>query len=190
MTLELLRILKIDGRRSQAGYTLVEVLVATAIGAIVMGAVTSIVVTTVISTNVATSRVDATTQVRDFQLNAYDDVARSALPGASGCGSQANPCTTQPMVLTGSRIPNQLAGSPSPYTVTYTWDPSQHLVVRQVSAGPSRPVATGVTSYAWYIDSSAGHPTVVVNLTVTVSTYNASYSESQSFRFYPRVVAS
>lgn len=177
------------GRQGQAGYTLVEVLVATAIGAIVLGAVTSIVVTTVISTNVATSRVDATTQVRNFQLNAYDDFERSAVPAVSGCGTAVSPCTSQPIILIGSRIPNQVGGAPSPYTVTYAWDPTLMVVTRQVSGGTSRPVATGVTSYSWYLDSTAAHPTVVVNITVTMNTYNASYSESQAFRFYPRVGA-
>ena len=178
--------MKADRRRSQAGFTLVEMLVATAIGAIVLGAVTSIVVTTVISANVATSRVDATTQVRNFQLNAYDDMTRSTLPAPSGCGTAVSPCTTQPLVLAGSRMPAG-GGTPSPYTVIYTWDPSQDVVVRQVSGGLSRTIASGVTSYSWYIDSAATHPTIVVSLTITVNTYNASYNESQSFRFYPRV---
>lgn len=180
---------RMRGRQSQAGYTLVEVLVATAIGAIVIGAVTSIVVTTAMATNVTTSHVDATTQIRDFQLNAYDDFTRSAMPVASGCVSFVTRCST-PMTLIGSRMPNQVGGAAAPYTVTYTWDPIQQLVVRQVSGGASRTVASGVTSYSWYVDSSAAHPTVVVNLTVTVNTYNASYSETQAFRFYPRVASS
>jgi len=181
--------MKAERHRSQAGYTLVELLVATAIGAIVIAAVASIVLTTAISTNVATSRVDATTQVRTFQLNAYDDVVLSEVPVASGCGTAANPCTTQPMILTGSRIPNRIAGDPAPYTVTYAWDPSQDIVIRQVSGGPSRTVASDVTSYAWYVDTTAAHPTIVVALTITIKTYNASYSESQSFLFYPRVTS-
>lgn len=182
---------RMRGRYGQAGFTLVEVIVATSIGAIVLGAVTSIVLTTVISTNVATSRIDATTQVRDFQLNAYDDFERSAMPAVSGCGTSASPCTSQPIVLIGSRMPNQVGVAPSPYTVTYTWDPTLMVVTRQVTGGTSRPVATGVTSYSWYLDSTApaDHPTVVVNITVTARTFNASYSESQSFRFYPRVGA-
>ena len=181
--------LKTGRHHSQAGFTLVEMLVATAIGAIVLSAVTSIVVTTVISTNVATSRVDAATQVRNFQLNAYDDTSRSSLPSAPGCGTAASPCTSQAMVLSGIRMPNT-GGTPLPYTVTYTWDPSQDVVVRQVGGGSSRIVASGVTRYAWYIDAATGHPTVVVSMTVTVNTYNASYSESQAFRFYPRLVSS
>ena len=174
---------------SQAGYTLIEVLVATAIGAIVLGAVTSIVLTTAISTNVATTRVDTSAQVRSFQLTAYDDMALSSAPVPSGCGAAANPCTTQPLILQGSRVPNQVSGSPSAYAVTYTWDSVQNVVVRQVSGGPSRTVATNVTRYSWYVDSSAAHPSIVINLTVTMVTYNSSYSQSQSLRFYPRVGA-
>ena len=67
-------------RRRQAGYTLVELIIAMAIGAMVLGALTSIVVTTALSTNLATSRVDASNQVRNFQLTAYDDLALSNLP--------------------------------------------------------------------------------------------------------------
>ena len=174
--------------RYQAGYTLVEVIIATAIGALVLGAVTSIVLTTAISTNVATSRVDASNQVRSLQLTAYDDIALSSVPAPSACGAPATPCTTQPMVLQGGRMPNQVSGSPSQYTVTYTWDPTQHVVVRQVSGGPSRIVATNVTSYSWYVDPGA-HATVVIVLTVTYDAYNARYSESQALRFYPRVGA-
>jgi prepilin-type N-terminal cleavage/methylation domain-containing protein len=171
-------------RRQQAGYTLVELLVATAVGALIMVALTSIVLTTAISTNVATSRVDASSEIRNFQLSAYDDLAFSTLPTAPGCGTQGAPCTTQPMVLQGQRVPNLVNGAPAPYTVTYTWDPVARTVTRQ--AGPaSRPVAEDVTRYSWYTDQTAAHPTVVITLTVTVATYNASYNDTQTFRFVP-----
>ena len=175
-------------RRRQAGYTLVELIVATAIGTIVLGALTSIVLTTAISTNVATSRVDASGQIRNFQLNAYDDMAFSNVPAPSGCGTQANPCTSQPMVLQGQRVPNQPSGAPAPYSVTYTWDPSQQTVSRQAGSA-IRTVAENVTGYSWFIDSSGAQPAVVVSLTVTVRTYNAPYVDSQSFRFVPRATA-
>jgi prepilin-type N-terminal cleavage/methylation domain-containing protein len=176
-------------RRSQAGFTLVELLVATAIGTLVMGALTSIILTTALSTNVATSRIDASNQVRSFQLTAYDDVALSAIPSPSGCGTEANPCTTQAIDLQGIRMPNVDTGVAAPYSVSYIWDPTTHTVSRQVGGGPDRTVATGVTSFAWYIDGGGAHPVIVVSLTVTIATYNASYSESQTLRFYPRVTA-
>lgn len=175
------------GRRGQAGYTLVELIVATAIGALVLGALTSVVLTTALSTNVATSRVEASNQIRSFQLTAFDDMALSRIPSPSGCGTQATPCTTQAIVLSGSRMANQPAGAATPYSVSYAWDPSRHVVSRQVSGGPGRTVATDVTSFSWYVDGTAAHAAVVVSLTVTIATYNSTYRESQTLRFSPRV---
>ena len=175
--------MRADRRRAQAGYTLVELIIATAIGAIVMGALTSVILTTVLATNVATSRVDASNQVRSFQLTAYDDMALSTIPAPpTGCGVQASPCTTQDMVLQGRRMANQ-GGLVQSYRVTYAWDATNHVVRRNVAGGPGRTVATNVSSYAWYVDSSGAHPTIVVSLTVTFDRYAA----SQSMRFYPRV---
>jgi hypothetical protein len=77
-------------------------------------------------------------------------------------------------------------GAPASYTVTYTWDQSEHEVTRQAGAG-SRTVARDVTGYSWYVDSDGAHPELVVTLTVTVQTYNASTSQTQTFRFLPRV---
>ena len=176
-------------RRSQAGYTLVELLVATAIGTIVLGALTSIVVTTAISTNVATSRVDASSEIRNFQLAAYDDMTLSRPPVGSGCGTPDNVCTAQPMVLVGQRVPNADSGAPTGYSVTYTWDPASQVVTRQAGSA-SRSVTTGVTQYSWYVDSSTTHPAIVVMLTVTINTYNASYSDTQTLRFVPRITGS
>jgi prepilin-type N-terminal cleavage/methylation domain-containing protein len=175
-------------RRQQAGYTLIELIIASAIGLMVMGALTSVVLTTVLAANTATSRVEASAQVRNFQLTAYDDFALASPPVVSGCGSPASPCTTEIMVLRGSRMPNQNAGVATPYVVTYAWDSNLHEVIRSVG-GTSRVIATGVRAYSWYVDSSGDHPSVVVNMTVTVGFYNASYSESQTLRFYPRVTA-
>jgi pantothenate synthetase len=41
-------------------------------------------------------------------------------------------------------------------------------------------MATDVSAFAWYVDTNS---TVVVSITVTVQ----SYSESETFRFYPRI---
>jgi prepilin-type N-terminal cleavage/methylation domain-containing protein len=175
-------------RRQQAGYTLIELIIASAIGLMVMAALTSVVLTTMLAANTATSRVEASAQVRNFQLTAYDDFALARPPAISGCGSPASPCTTQSMVLQGSRMPNQSAGVAAPYAVTYEWDPILHQVARS-AGGASRVAATNVVAYSWYIDNSGDHPSVVVSMTVTVGFYNTSYSESQTLRFYPRVTA-
>lgn len=173
--------------RGQAGYTLVELIIATAIGAIVMFALSSVVLTTALGTNIATSRVEASAQIRNFQLTAYDDMTFSRVPAPAGCGAPDNPCTTEGIVLTGTRMQNE---SPIgvPYTVTYTWDRVQDNVVRQV-AGSTRTVASNVTAYAWYIDRTGAVPSIVITMTVTVATYNATYSESQALRFSPRLSA-
>lgn len=178
---------KIARRRSQAGYTLIELIIATTIGLVVMGALTSVVLTTMIGINTATSRVEASAQVRNFQLTAYDDFALSRPPAPTGCGTIASPCTTQDLVLQGSRMPNQAVGGvATPYMVRYTWDPSKKVVTRFAGAS-SRVAAGNVTEYSWYLDATGDHPSVVVSMTVTIAFYNTSYSESQTLRFYPRV---
>jgi type II secretory pathway pseudopilin PulG len=174
---------------SQGGYTLVELIIATAIGTLVLGAMASIVLTTATGANVAMSHMDASSQIRTFQINAYDDVAFSSLPAPSGCGTQGNPCTTQALLLQGLRMPNQpLPGqAPTQTSVTYSWDPTQHLVTRQIGDGVARTVASNVTSYSWYIDSNGAHPSLVIALTVTEVNYNATFTEVQTFRFNPQV---
>ena len=173
-------------RRSQGGFTLIEVIIASAIGLMVMGALTSVVLTMALSANIATGRVEASAQIRDFQLTAYDDFSLSRPPAPTGCGTQSSPCTTQDMILAGSRMPNPIGSVATPYTARYTWDSSQQTVTRFVGAS-SRVVASGVTAYSWYVDRSGAHPAVVVSMSVTIAFYNTSYSESQTLLFYPRV---
>jgi prepilin-type N-terminal cleavage/methylation domain-containing protein len=175
-------------RRRQAGYTLIELIIASAIGVMVMGAMTSVVLTTVLGGNVATSRIEASAQIRNFQLTAYDDFALSRPPATSGCGTSVSPCTTQDMILEGDRMPNQAGGVPGLFTARYTWDPTKKLVTRFVGVA-SRVVASGVTRYSWYVDSTGGHPVVVVSMSVTMASYNTTYTESQNLLFYPRVTA-
>jgi prepilin-type N-terminal cleavage/methylation domain-containing protein len=177
-------------RNSQAGYTLIELVIASAIGLMVMGALTSVVLTSVLATNTATGRVEAGAQIRNFQLTAYDDFALSQRPVPVGCGTPDSPCTTQDMYLTGLRVPNS-GGAPGSFTARYSWDPGQGLVTRFVGAS-SRVAASNVTSYSWYVqpaEAPGGHPVVVVTMTVTVASYNASYAESQTLLFYPRVTS-
>lgn len=176
-------------RRRQAGYTLIELIVASAIGLMVMGALTSVVLTMALGANTATSRVEASAQIRNFQLTAYDDFAMGRPPSPVGCGTPVSPCTTQDMILDGSHMPNLTGAVATPYTVRYTWDRSQGVVTRFVGI-TSRVAASGVTSYSWYVDSSGAHPVVVVSMTVVVSFYNTSYAESQTLLFYPRVTSS
>lgn len=173
-------------RRRQAGFTLIELIIATSIGLMIMGALTSVVLTTAQAANTATARIEASAQVRNLQLSANDDFVLSRAPSPSGCGTSNNPCHTQALVLQGSRMPNTTTGTAAPYTATYVWNSSSSVVTRQVATG-SRVVATNVTAFAWYVDATGASPTVVVSMTVTVAFYNTSYSESQTFRFYPRV---
>jgi prepilin-type N-terminal cleavage/methylation domain-containing protein len=166
--------------KSQDGFTLVEVVIASSIGAILMAALTSVIFTSWNAYNVASGRVEASGEIRTFLLFARDDFAYSALPSPSGCGSVGNPCTTQPLVLNGYRVTNSVTPVAAPLQVTYTWDGSAFLD-RKVGTNPANHAATDVTSFSWYIDGSAPYQTVVVSMTVTVH----SYSESQYLRFYP-----
>jgi prepilin-type N-terminal cleavage/methylation domain-containing protein len=177
-------------RRRQAGFTLIELIIATAIGLMIMGALTSVVLTTAQAANTATARLEASSQIRDLQLSANDDFVLSRAPTPSGCGTANNPCHTQPLALQGSRMANAVAGAPAAFTVTYVWDssPSGLDVTRRTASG-SRVLARNVTAFAWYVDSTGAHPTVVVSLTVAVNFYNAAYSQSQTLRFYPRVTS-
>jgi prepilin-type N-terminal cleavage/methylation domain-containing protein len=175
-------------RRRQAGFTLIELLIASVLGVLVLSALTSLVLTTSVATNTAYGRIEASSQVRSFQLTAFDDFAMARIPAPSGCGTQDMPCTTQEMLLRGFRVPNQVNGVAAPYNVRYSWDSTADAVTRQ-SDTSIRVVASHVTAYSWYIDRSGSRPSVVVSLTVTIPSYNATYRQSQTFRFSPQVTA-
>ncbi len=170
--------------RSQGGFTLIELLVASALGVIVMTALTSIVFTSWRGWMTATGRVEASSQVRSFEFYANDDFDQSAPPLPNGCAATAaNPCSS-PIVLVGTRAAN----APNPavtsnYQVTYTWDSANSFLDRAVGGNPATHAATGVTGFSWYLQGSGQHETVVVTLTVT----SQSYSETQTFQFYPRI---
>jgi prepilin-type N-terminal cleavage/methylation domain-containing protein len=160
--------------RSQDGYTLVEVVIASAIGAILMTGLTSVILTSVRATNTATSRIEASSQIRTFQFFAADDFARSGVPSSDGC-TVNDPCR-HAIALVG-RTPVLDA-----YGVTYAWDEDKGFLDRSVP-GSIRHVATRVTDFSWYVDGQPPKQTVVVNLKVTVQ----DYSEHQVMRFYPRL---
>jgi prepilin-type N-terminal cleavage/methylation domain-containing protein len=179
-------------RQRQAGFTLIELIIATAIGVLVMGALTSVVLTTVLAANTANGRIEASSQVRSFEFTAYDDMAFAQPPAPQGCGAPGTPCTTQVMILQGCLQPTDARDAGVVHTVRYAWD-SAAQVVRRYSATSSgvvaRVIASNVKMFSWYLDTGA-HPTsVVVSMTVTVAAYNTTYSESQTLRFYPRITS-
>lgn len=175
--------------RSQAGFTLIEVIIASALGLMVMAALTSVVLTSVISDNTAMGRIEASAQIRNFQATTYDDFVLARAPVPSSCGTSGSPCTSEELVLRGLRVPNMVGGVAVPDTVRYAWDPGLQQVIRYWETS-SRVVASNVTAYSWYVDQdSGGNPSIVVSLTVTIPSYNATYSESQTLRFYPRITA-
>ena len=176
-------------RRRQAGFTLIELIIASAIGLMVMGALTSVVLTSMVAANTATAHIEAGAQIRNFQFTAYDDFALARPPDTSAGCTQANPCTTRDLVLQGTSPPSQPGGAAPVSVVRYVFDSGQKQVTRYAETS-SRVAASGVTAYSWYVDQPGGaKPSVVVNMTVTVAFYNSSYSESQTLRFYPRVTA-
>jgi prepilin-type N-terminal cleavage/methylation domain-containing protein len=166
--------------RAQAGFTLVELIVATTIGLVIMTALGSVLFTTYQANVIATSRVQASSIIGIFQATAHDDFALSSVPPVpGGCGTSAQPCTQQAIQLAGCRGP-ALA-----YRVTYTWSGTTKAVGRTVNGVPVSAAATGVSAFSWYVDGAAPNQTVVVTLTATVGTYN----QTQTLRFYPRVVS-
>jgi hypothetical protein len=169
--------------KSQGGFTPVEVIVASAIGLIVMTGLTSVVLTSYRAWMTANSRVEASSQVRNFQFEGNDDFALSSLPVAPGCGtSVTNQCTTQTIALQGTQF--NKSGATSPYQVTYTWDGTSFLM-RQITVNgttnPKREAATNVSAFSWYVDGA--NQAVVATISVTVQ----SYTETQTLRFYTRV---
>ena len=168
--------------KGQGGYTLIEVMISAAIGAVLLGALVSVILTATRSVGVATSRIEASSQIRSFQSFAYDDFARSDASKLSSACTPSSPCTTQPITLDGTQVSNSTVPVATPnFQITYTWDQNNQLVERQVvGSGASFDAASNVTSFQWYVDANT---TVVVSLTVKVGTY----SESQNFRFWPRV---
>jgi prepilin-type N-terminal cleavage/methylation domain-containing protein len=176
-----------NGRRQprtsgQAGFTLIELIIASAISLIVASALVEVILTSVTASNIAFGRVEASSQIRTFETRAYDDFALSSMPdiGGLGCGnSSTNPCTTSPIVLNGLQASNSTSPTASPVQITYAWDGATFLD-RSVG-GSSTELGTTVTGFSWYEDSTTN--TVVVQMTVT----EPSYSETQTFWFYPRV---
>jgi prepilin-type N-terminal cleavage/methylation domain-containing protein len=168
--------------KSQSGFTLVELLVASAIGLIVMTGLTSLVLTTWRAGTIATSRVAASGQIRSFQVEAYDDFALSRVPTLTNCGAGSPP----PCKITLSGLQASKAGVPliTPYQVDYVWDGVN--VDRNIAGGSSKHAATGVSEFSAYLAGPPGNQTVVVKLTITIQSYPP-YSETQTLRFYPRV---
>jgi prepilin-type N-terminal cleavage/methylation domain-containing protein len=161
--------------KSQGGYTLVELIVASTIGAFVMVGLSSVFLTSWRAGTTATSRIEASAQIRNFQFDAADDFALSSTPVISSCAqNDPPPCTIS---LSGFRYFN---GAPSNYAVTYTWDGFN--VDRNVGATANH-AATNVSAFSVTVAGNAPYQTVVVTLTVTVQ----AYAETQTLRFYPRV---
>jgi prepilin-type N-terminal cleavage/methylation domain-containing protein len=166
--------------KSQSGFTLVEVIVASAIGLIVMTGLTSVVLTSWRAWVTATSRVEASSAIRNFQFQGNDDFALSSLPVPPGCGTSASSqCSTQAITLQGSQFDK--SGAVTAYQVTYTWDKPGGLLMRQIGANPAREAATNVSAFSWYVDGST--QAVVATISVTVQ----SYTQTQTLRFYTHV---
>ena len=104
-----MKALLLRGIRSQSGFTLVELLVASAIGVIVMTGLTSVVFTSWKAGSIATGRIEASSQIRNFQYEGYDDFALANLPTPTGCaGTIASPCTG-PRASTCGSLPRAVA---------------------------------------------------------------------------------
>lgn len=166
--------------RSQAGYTLVEVVITAAIGAVLLSGLTSVLLTSWRAATTATSRVEASGQIRNFQFFAYDDFARSPMPSANGCVG-TSPNRTCTIALGGVQASNSNNPVVAPFPVSYSWDEQSGFLDRLVGTNPPIHAATNVTDFSYYIDVPAR--TVVISLTVTVQ----AYAESQTLRFFPRV---
>jgi prepilin-type N-terminal cleavage/methylation domain-containing protein len=164
--------------KSQGGYTLIELIVASAIGLFVMTGLTSVVMTSWRAGATATSRIEASGQIRNFQYRAYDDFALSSTPVIISCAlGDPPPCT---ITLSGLRVTDSNL-VPASYEVTYRWNGA--TVDRQVGSDVKH-AATNVTAFSAYVSDA----TIIVTLTVTVPAFaQQAYAETQTLRFYPRV---
>lgn len=158
----------------QAGYTLVELIITAAVGALLMGALVSVFLTGTRATDGATGRVEASSQVRNFEIFAYGDFTGSSVSDFDAGCTAATPCQT-PLTLT--EIPFDNPGNP--YSVSYSWDQTKKVLDRTVGGNPPLHAATNVEGFQFFVDANQS---VVVSLTITVN----SYTQAQTFRFYPR----
>jgi prepilin-type N-terminal cleavage/methylation domain-containing protein len=165
--------------QGQGGYSLIEVVIASAIGAMLMTGLTSVILTSVRATSTASSRIEASSQIRSFEFFAYDDFARSGAPVA---------CPAQPPAVCLTLLGFKAGGSPTPtaqpYQVTYIWDGSSFLD-RQVGSGTPQHVASNVTGFSWYVGGASPKQTCAITLTVTIGP--SGYAESQTLLFYPQL---
>lgn len=161
-------------RSGQGGFTLVELIIAVALGALLMGAMISVFLTSARAARDATGRIEASGQIRNFEYFAYEDFGGSAISDFNPGCTASSPCVSQ-VALHEVKFDN-----PSQtYVVTYGWDQTNQVLNRTVDTAPPLHAAINVSGYHWYIDANG---TVVIALTVTVG----SYSDSQTFRFYPK----
>jgi prepilin-type N-terminal cleavage/methylation domain-containing protein len=166
--------LRVAHLKGQSGYTLIELIITAAIGALLLGALVSVFLTTTRATDTATGRVEASGQVRNFEIFAYEDFTGAGLSDFSPGCTASSPCQTQ---ITLTEIPIDNPGQT--YTVSYAWDKTNLFLDRTVGNNPPLHAATNVAAFSWYLDTNR---TVVVTLTIVVN----SYTQSQTFRFYPR----
>jgi len=180
-------------RRAQAGFTLIEVIIATALGLLVLSALTSVVMTTSMAAATITGRVETSAQIRNFQFAADDDFALARPPTPSGCGTSSSPCTTA-IVLLGNLMPNDANPTvpAAPFTVRYVWDPNLQIVTRFTEKGQKPPAGSSLAHHGVLVVHRyvGAHHTVVIAMTVTVrGSFGTIYNESETLRFYPRVTA-
>ena len=177
-------------RSAQGGFTLIELIIATAIGVVVMTGLTSLMFTAYRADRQATSRVEAAGQIRTFEQSAFRDFSMSSLPQPPPtCGTPATPCTQAPIILSGCSITSPDGGAThvwQSHRVTYTWSSATQVVTRDVGSGVTFSAASNVSAFSWYVDSS--DQSVVVAIAVTVDwTQGSAYTQSQVLWFYPHM---
>jgi prepilin-type N-terminal cleavage/methylation domain-containing protein len=169
-------------RRGEAGFTLVEVLIASTISVLVMSGATMLLYTFYISNFIANSRLQTSGQIRNFQLAFNDD---AVLASSSIC--PATPCDNlTTLKLEGCRFSR---GDPSPsnpsrFTAVYKWWPpttSSPGTVSRTVGGSTIQVARNVPGFTADV---AGDNSVTVTLTVQDSSKR--YSQTQTLYFHPR----
>jgi type II secretory pathway pseudopilin PulG len=183
-------------RRAQGGYTLVELIIASGLAAVVLAALTSVIFVVNQANRTWSPRLQATGEMRRFEHSFYDDAASGSTPTTS---ATVNPCLvpgsapTPPIVVRGLTYSGNTA---QPYSAVYCFDPIRKTVKRFVGA-TSTLIARNVTVFSWSLhpgdndtipctDPSVTPCVIVIDITTTDYNSPPFYTTTQRLRFYPR----
>ncbi|MFN2463428.1 MAG: type II secretion system protein J [Candidatus Dormibacteria bacterium] len=159
---------------SQGGFTLVEMIIATAVSSILLAGISVLVFTNFSASTIAAQRLQASGQLQNFQVAFYRDAALDNTATNRSPIIAAAPCD---VVLAGRR--RDAGGTTNTsYSVEYKLSGSD---IRRTVAATTSTVARNVKLFTCALQSDGTFQVVISAQDTT-----GSYTQSQTFRFYPR----